>query len=472
MSQKILRIVFLVFLTGCQVGPVYEPPETCAPEDWKGAYVVDPEPMVFEYWWEVFNDETLNNLESDALANSPTIELALAKVCEARAIAKQVLAAQYPQISINPSYEDTGQLFQFFIPPALKGIAPSIPGSTVFRIHMFQYVLPAVLNYEVDLWGKLRSNYASAVYSLEASEYDLEASLLTLTSELASNYFQMRALDTEIDILRATIILREKELKFNQSRYDKGLVSNLDVSGAEVELANVQASLQDALRQRTLLENMIAALIGEPASSLTLAADPLVIPPPLVPAGLPSDVLLRRPDIAEAESLCASKSALINVAYASFFPSLSLTGTLGFLSPTLKDFLSNISRYWVLGANSSQSVIDGGRNCANVDIALARFQQATANYQQTVVTAFREVEDALTSIELQAKQYEDLERAVTASKKSAGMSMQRYSKGLVNYLEVIQYDRTQLQAEQQLALVLGQRYVSTVNLIKALGGSW
>lgn len=467
-----LAVLLGLTLTACQVGPVYEPPETCAPVEWKNEYIVNEEPMTFEYWWEIFNDCTLNDLEAQALSNSPTLEIAVAKICASWAIAREVLSAQYPQLNINPGYNDYGQLFQFFIPPALSGLIPGLPGSTVFRIHQFQYVLPAVFNYEVDLWGKLRSNYAASLYDLEASSYDLESVLLTLTAEIASDYFQLRALDAEIEILRSAILLREKELSFNQSRFDKGLVSHLDVSGAEVELANVKASLDDALRQRGLLENMIGALLGLPSSNFTLCPDPLVFAPPLVPAGLPSDVLLRRPDISEAESLYAARSARVNVAYASFYPSLSLTGTLGFLSPTLKDFLSSISRYWVLGASASQPVLDGGRNCANVDEALARFKEASATYQKTVVTAFREVEDALLSIEMQAKQYENLERAANAAKESARMSAQRYKKGIVNYLEVIQYDRTELQAEEQRIAVLGQRYVSTINLIKALGGSW
>lgn len=235
---------------------------------------------------------------------------------------------------------------------------------------------------------------------------------------------------------------------------------------------NTTELLIDAERQRTLLENMLATLIGMPASQFCIVNNPLLQIPPQIPAGVPTDILLRRPDLAKAERAAASEHALIGAAYASFFPSLSLSGTLGFLSPDLKNFMKWRSRFWQMAANSNETVFDGGKNCGNLEAAWARFKQASADYQQQVLTAFQEVEDALNNLEFQAKQYNNLQTAVNAARTTSRLSHQRYKQGLINYLEVVDSDRSQLDAELNLLNILGLRYNSTVQLIKALGGSW
>jgi multidrug efflux system outer membrane protein len=250
------------------------------------------------------------------------------------------------------------------------------------------------------------------------------------------------------------------------------LVDNLAVSQAEVDLANAESAYHNTIRLRELAENQIAVLVGAIPSEFALPHSPLENPPPSIPAGIPSTVMLQRPDIAEAERTMASEHALIGVAYASFFPSITLTGALGFLSPDTSHFLKWISRYWAIGANASQMVFDGGRDCAEVNLAWARFHEASADYQQKVLIAFQEVENALNNIQQQGKQSQALLQAAQAAKKAFQTSMNRYIKGATFYLEVIESERAELQAEINWQDVLGKQYVSTIQLIKALGGSW
>jgi multidrug efflux system outer membrane protein len=296
--------------------------------------------------------------------------------------------------------------------------------------------------------------------------------MLTLTSDLASTYFQLRGLDTQIEVLNNTLELRKKELSLAESRYTKGIATRQDYTSAEVNLANAQTSLFDAQRIRTLQENMIATLLGMPASLFCLPSNPLKELPPEIPAGIPSQIMLQRPDIAEADWQAASENALIGAAYADFFPTLNLSALSGYSSPDLKHFLAHKSRYWQFGASSSQMVFDGGRDEGNLEAAWARFRQASFNYQQVVLTAFQEVEDALNNLEYQAKEHKSLMVAVRASRETSSLSLLRYRQGITNYLEVTVTDRIRLEAELNYASTLSQQYVSTVQLIKALGGAW
>lgn len=475
-------LVFGVLLmgigSGCRLGPNYEPPGVGVPNEWKNGPQendCDPledniAPVCIDHWWEVFGDDVLSELEDAALANSPNLKLAFAKIVEARAVVEINRSALFPQITTNPSYYDAGQLFKLYLP---QGVFPfPKPNFSVFRIHQYQYVLPLNLNYELDLWGKLRGQYESAVYAAQAQDEDYLNVLLTLTTDVANNYFQLRLLDTQIAVLEETIENRKKNLSISQSRNTKGLSNALDVAGAELEVSNAESSYYDAMRQRGLIENMIAVLIGMPPSTFCLAPAPLADLPPSIPAGIPSIVLLQRPDVAEAERKCAAEHAQIGVAYASLFPSLSLTGTLGYSSPDLSQFLKWISRLWTMGLNIGQTVFDGGFNEGNIIEALASFSEASYAYQKQVLIAFQDVENALNNLEFQAKQYESLSESVGAADKRYRLSSQRYQRGLSTYLEVTDSEENVLTAQLSLANLQGQRFISTVQLIKALGGSW
>lgn len=467
--KKSIAFLLLCLASGCRVGPSYTPPHTHAPLHWKAPSSDAPVNCV-ENWWEIFDDNILNWLEEEALTYNLTVATAVQRVIETRAMATVAGSSLYPQITINPLYTDTGQLFKIFFPPGL--IPPTTKIPEVFRIHQFQYFLPVNLNYELDLWGKLHDQYDSAVYTAQASEFDLLSSMLTLTSDVASNYFQLRSLDSQLKVLQATLKERQVELTLAENRFKGGLVTRIDVSNAQILLANAKQTLFDYERQRVLLENMIATLLGMPASEFHLDPNPLTSLPPKIPGGMPSDVLIRRPDIARAERDMASEQALTNAAYASFFPSISLSATVGYSSPDLKDFLKWKSRYWQLGANGAQDVFVGDRDTGNLTAAIARFNEASLTYKNQVLTAFQEVEDALNNIEFQAKQYQSFEEAAQAAREYDTLALQRYKHGLVNYLEVSQAEQAKLQAELGVENMRGVQYVSTVQLIKALGGSW
>lgn len=466
------RLFFLIpfFLVSCRVGPNYEPPEPIVPEEWKYSTQEDVAWPDVDYWWEVFNDETLNQLELVAVQNNPNLFVALQKVCEARALAGVVGADLYPQINIDPSYADFAQLFQIFLPGKLP--IPGISNIPPFRIHQFQYLLPLDFNYEVDLWGKLRDRHDSAVFNAQSKTWAYYSAMLTLTSDLASAYFQLRTLDAQIDLLTSTIETRKKNLSLTQNRFNKGLVNFLDVAQAEVDLANAEAAKTDSIRLRNLSEDQIAVLTGQIASHFCVEHNPLKNEPPLIPAGIPSTVLLQRPDISQLERSMASEHAQINAAYATFFPTLNLTSSIGFLSPDLSDFMKWISRYWMIGAGSSQMVFDGWRDCSNLSLAKAKFLEASGTYQQQVLAAFQEVEDALTSIEQQKIRADQLHVAVESSKKATGISLNRYREGVAIYLEVVENERLELQSEINWINAQGARFISTVQLIKALGGAW
>lgn len=434
----------------------------------------------FEYWWEVFEDSTLSELEKQALDSSYTLWAALERVIQARAVARVDRAALMPSINFAPSYSRSGMLLENVFAGLLSsqqnqgqvnvGSSSTTPSS--FRAVQTQYMLPFDLNYELDLWYQLTNTYNAAIYRSQASAQAYLSVLLTLTADIASNYFQLRDLDTQQVVLKKTIEARQKALDINRSRFKAGLIVYLDVSRAEVELARAQADLADIQRLRALQVNILASLVGVPAPIFTVAFNPLKEVPPTVPAGLPSDLLYRRPDIAEAERNLASAYTQIGVAYASFFPSVTLNAALGLESPFAHSLFSWKARLWEVGLNVMQSVFDGGRNCANLAYTKSVFRETLANYQERVLTAFQDVEDSLVSIRQRAIQGEALEAAVKAARETLKLSQMRYDRGLVNYLDVVDAERTLLETEQNSAIVLGDRYVATVRLIKALGGGW
>ncbi len=468
-SFPLLCSLLFVF-AGCTLGPRYNPPCDCVTDDWKGPNSCCEEAPCLDYWWEVFEDEPLNALVWQAIENNPNLYVALERVVEARANAGISRADLYPELDTKPSYSDTGMLFKIYVP---TGFFPGLtPSNEVFRIVQFQYLLPLNLSYEVDLWGKLRGRYESACMSAEAEQQAYHTTLLTLTTELASNYFQLRALDIQLQLLEESTSLRREGLEISQAQFEKGLKTYTDVTTATSALASMEATLYDTMRQRQIQENSIALLLGFSASEFCLEPLPLDGPPPSIPVGIPSEVLLQRPDIAQAERNMAAQHRLIGVAYASFFPSLQLTGTLGYSSPDLQDFLSWDSRLWGMGANAVEPLFDAGRRCANLEVTKARFREACGAYQQQVLVAMQEVEDALNNVALQLQQAKSLDMGADAAARAAYISRSQYEKGLGTLVGVVDSTTSALDIRLSQAQLLGVRYLSTVQLIKALGGSW
>jgi multidrug efflux system outer membrane protein len=334
---------------------------------------------------------------------------------------------------------------------------------------------PLDLTYEVDLWGRVRRNFEGARADAQSSLANFYNVLLTLQTDVAQNYFGLRALDAEISIVARTIDLRHEQVRLVRGRFEGGIGSDLDTARAETELATTEAEAASLLQRRAQFENAIAILEGANPSSFRLPAvtssnwNPA---PPAIPAGLPADLLERRPDVAAAERELAAANARLGVAKASFFPVLSLTGSGGFLSADVDSLFNWSSRTWSIGPSLTLPIFAGGRLRANYHRSQAAFAEAAAVYRQQVLAAFGDVENSLSGIKYLLDQSEAQQRAVANSRRAADLATDRFTSGIVSYLEVVDASRDALQAERANAQLTGQRLIAAVQLIKALGGGW
>ena len=458
--MNILIPIAILLFTGCSVGSKYTPPAVDSPSTWKNQTADFSDASYTDYWWEVFDDPQLNAFEQEVLSKNYDLKIAFNRVQEARSLADAAKADLYPQLYLNPAYNNEGVLYE------------SYSDNVIVRAHEMLYLLPFNLSYEADLWGKIRSRYQAAQDSWEGQIEAYNSVMLILTADLAAVYYQIRTMDAQIDLLEMTVKNREKGLKINQSRYDARVIDYSDVTRAALEVSNALAQYHEILRTRAELENRLAVLMGTPSSEFRFAHCPLQGIPPTIPIGIPSEVLLRRPDIAEAERLMATEHALVNAAYASFFPSLSLTATAGYSSVNLKYFLKNRSRLWSFGAGASQMIFDAGRLAADLAIQESRFREACAEYQEKVLVCFEEVEDALSNLELYAKEFNDVSQSVEWAKKTYRISNNRYENGVTSYLDVVTSEQEELANQIAQNNLLGLRFVSTVQLIEVIGGGW
>jgi multidrug efflux system outer membrane protein len=368
-----------------------------------------------------------------------------------------------PSLNFDPSY--TRQRYS-------PNQSPSFGPLTANTFHT-----PLDLSYEVDLWGRVRRGFESARADAQSSLAAFQNILLTLGADLAQNYFALRALDAEIATVTATVDLRKEQVRLVRSRFEGGIGNELDIARAQTELATTEAEAASLAQRRNEFENAIAILVGENPTTFKLAAangagtnwNPA---PPEIPAGLPADLLERRPDVAEAERQLASANAQIGVAKASFFPVLTLTGSGGYLSGQIDTLFKWDSRVWSIGPSVSLPIFAGGRNRANYKRSQAAFEEATARYRQRILVAFGDVENSLSGIRHLNDQAAAQQRAVDNARRAADLASERYRSGLVSYLEVVDANREALQAERANAQLAGQRQIASVRLIKALGGGW
>ena len=336
------------------------------------------------------------------------------------------------------------------------------------------FSVPLDLSYEVDLWGRVRRSFESARADAQATLADYYNVLLTLQSDVAQNYFALRALDEEIAIVATTVGLRNEQVRLVRSRFQGGIGNDLDIARAETELATTEADAAELARRRAELENALAILVGNNPSTFRLAAYPSGWnpKPPEIPSGLPAELLERRPDVAQAERQLASANARIGVAKAAFFPVLSLTASGGYLSGDVNNLFNWESRTWTVGPSLSLPIFAGGRNKANYKKARAAYEESVALYRQRVLVAFGDVEDSLSGIRHLGNEAAAQERAVASSQRAANLAEDRYHSGIVSYLDVVDANRDVLQAQRSDARLTGQRLAITVQLIKALGGGW
>ncbi len=459
-----------LFVAGCaSVGPDYKRPTTETPAvfkaaelgHWKEGQPLDHLPK--GEWWTVFGDDTLNSLEARALQANQDLKAAFAVMNQARATARVARSEFFPTLDANPGYRR--ERFSPNQDPSFGDIT-----ANTFRV-------PLDLSYEVDLWGRVRRGFESARAEAAASAATFHNLLLTLQADVAQNYFRLRAIDEEIVVLRRAVALRREQADIMRTRFDTGLGGELDVARAETELATAEGDVAALLRNRTELENALAILVGESPSGFKLAAQAHAtnkweVQPPAVPAGLPSELLERRPDIAEAERQLAADNARIGIAKAAFFPVVRLTASGGYLSAEAEDLFDWESRLWSLGPSISLPLFAGGRNAANMRRAQDRYDESVARYRQRVLVAFGEVENALAGIRWLEDQAAAQERAVQSAGRARELARESFTIGLTDYLDVIDADRAALQTHRANLQLNGQRLNAVVQLIKALGGGW
>lgn len=449
------------------VGPDYARPAVPTPADyretaddvaWKTA---EPADMAIRgEWWKLFTDSTLDELETRALAANQDLRAAAARVDQARAAAGFARSAGWPQLALNPSVtrEHTSA--------TTDNVSPATQTTTSRT--------PLIASWEIDLFGRVRRLSESARADADASTATFESVRLSLTAEVAGNYFSYRAAERELGLVRDTVALRRRALDLVSARFRSGSAAEFDVVRAETELATAEAESSALANRHAALRHALAVLVGDPASTFSIGAagNSTAANPPIVPPGLPAELLERRPDIAAAERALVAANARIGVARAAFFPAISLTGSAGFASGDVDRLFNSDSRTWSIGPSLYLPIFQGGRNRANLDRSRAAFDESVALFRQRVLVAFREVQDALTATRFLAEQSAAQERALTAARRAATLAQTRYDAGFVSYLEVIDAQRTSLAVERASAQLAALRFNNSIALIKALGGGW
>jgi outer membrane protein, multidrug efflux system len=463
----LLGLAACILASGCTVGPNYHRPTAPVPAKWD---VAEPwrestpkDAVAKGEWWSVFHDDELSALEKQALDANQTIKVSAARLEQARASAAVQVATQFPTLTTAPQAERQ----------RLSGNRP--PGSSVpvtSAVTQNNFTLPFTVGYEVDLFGRRRRSIEAAQASYQASAADLENVRLIITAELAGDYFTLRQLDTELGILNRTVEALQKGLQLVDSRHKGGVASGLDVAQEETLLNTTRTQAILLLQQRKQFEDAIAVLVGTPAPDFHLASKELNAEAPPLDAGLPSDLLERRPDVAEAERQMAVANAQIGIAKAAYYPSLNLFGTGGWQAADIAKLVNVQSTFWAVGANVAETIFSGGQRRAQLQFAQAGYEANVAGYRDTVLNAFREVQDDVTGLTVldQAKQSQQL--AVDAARRTLDISTSRYAGGLVSYLDVVTAQQNLLNNEQEMAVIQGQKLVTSVLLIKALGGGW
>ncbi len=454
-------------LGGCAAGPDYRKPAQDLPVSWKLEApwrVGQPDDAAAKGpWWQRFGDAQLDALQTQAQASNPTLAQAGTRLAQARATLAGSSAGLFPQIGLSER-------------AARQRISANRPLSNYnapnFSTLQNDLVLQGTVNYEVDLAGRVARSIEAGQAALAQSAADFENTRLLLSADLASAYFNLRATDVEIDVLARSLALQGRALGLVQARRDGGAGTGLEVAQQQALLDSTRVQLDLLKRQRSVFEHAIATLIGVPAPAFTLAVDLRPLQPPVVPLGVPSDVLERRPDIAAAERAMAVANAQIGIARAAFYPSITLGGAYGAESRALGTLFDAPSLLWSAGLSAAQVLFDGGRVRANVDFASAAHAGAVANYRRVVLGAMQEVEDGITGLNALDSAAAQAATAVASARQVLAMSTARYQGGASTYADVITAQQALLAAERQAAQLLGQRLLTTVFLVKALGGDW
>ncbi|HYL97211.1 MAG TPA: efflux transporter outer membrane subunit [Terriglobales bacterium] len=455
----------LLAAVSCAVGPRYSRPTAPVPPAYKetGAWkqAQPSEQALGGDWWTIFNDPQLNGLEQQINVSNQNLKAAEAQFRRARAQLRYYRADYYPTITggASATRAHTSENRQ--------------PHSTTLSGRTFtDLMLPVTLSYQADVWGRVRKTVEASRGQAQASAADLAAVNLAMHADLALDYFQARSLDAEEQLLNSTVADYQHALQLTQNRYQGGLASGLDVQQAQAQLDATRAQAIDVGVLRAQYEHAVATLVGTPAPSFTLPPLPLSMSPPNIPLGLPSELLERRPDIAGAERRVAAANAQVGIATSAYYPVLNLAASAGFESGSITTLISGPSLFWSGGPAAAATLFDVGRRRALSEEAHAAYDQTVANYRETVLTGFQQVEDELNAISLLQQEAQVQGEAVAAAQKALATATNRYKGGVTSYLEVITAQNVSLTNEVAAVNILGRRMAATVLLIQALGGGW
>jgi NodT family efflux transporter outer membrane factor (OMF) lipoprotein len=469
----------LLILPACVVGPKYHPPAPPAPAavykesptqfketgDWTVAQPADAK--LRGKWWEIFNDPELNVLEEQLDINNQNIKQFFENFMEARAVVREARAQYFPTLSTAPSFtrsRTSGNLSSTPVNTSGKGTEPQLQ-TTI-------YSLPLEASWEPDLWGKVRNTVRQAHYAAQVSAADLENERLTEQASLAEFFFEIRGQDKLQQIFDDTVVADQKEYELTRSLYESGIDDQIAVVEAETTLRSAQAGATNVAVARAQFEHAIAVLLGQTASNFSIPVKPMTVAPPPIPVGVPSELLERRPDVAAAERTMAEANAAIGIAYAAYYPNLTLTGAGGFESSAFSKWLSWPSRFWSVGASIPETIFDAGLRRATVQQNVATYNADLASYRQTVLIAFQQVEDSLAEVRILSKEIQQEQQAVDSAQTFLKLEQARYDTGVDPYIDVLIAQTTVLTDQQTLNGLQVQQMTSSVALVEALGGGW
>jgi len=458
----------LVCTLGCSVGPRYKRPTAQVPDTWKGEgpwQAAAPKDAIPKgAWWKIFHDAELDRLEQELLQANQSLDAARDRLLQARAQARIASSAYFPVLSTDPS----GQRMRFSGNRPLEGAKPAnvVPDTeSVFAV-------PFSVSYELDLFGRVRRNLEAANASLQGSAADLENVRLVLTAELAADYFNLRESDREAGVVRQSVEIQQRGLDLVNHRHEGGVANGLEVAQQAALLDSTATQLQLVLQQRAQYEHAIAVVTGKSASVFSVAEAPFDATPPAIPTGVPSEILERRPDVATSERQMAFENAQVGIAMTAFYPHITLSGSGGWESRDIATLLDAPSAMWSLGGDLLQPIFNGGRNRANLASSRAAYDESVANYRESVLVAFQQVEDGLSGLALLAQAMKTQQAAVADSRRALALANDRYVGGVTTYLDVITAQSTLLSNERLATQLLGQQMTTSVYLVKALGGAW
>jgi NodT family efflux transporter outer membrane factor (OMF) lipoprotein len=446
-----------LLLSACTIGPKYKTPTAPAPvalkemrgnDQWKMATPSDG--LIKGKWWEIFGDPQLNELEEMVNINNQNVKQAEAQFREARAVVLSAHANYYPTIGSSPAITQTHER---------KSDATGLS-------------LPITASWEPDLWGRVRLSVENAVASAQVSAADLENIRLSQQALLATDYFSLAAEDMQLRVLNDTIQNYDRNLQLTINRHAGGVASRSDITLAQTQLAGAKAQATDVHATRATYEHAIAVLTGRPPSSVEIGTTLINAPPPSIPIAVPSLLLERRPDIAANERQVAAANANIGIAETAYYPTLTLSASVGFIQSSIASLFASAGRYWSVGPSLNQTLFDFGRRGAAMESARATYDSTVAAYRQTVLSAFQEVEDDLANLRYLAEEAGQQQEAVSAAQESLDLELQRYRAGTDSYLNVITTQIIALQDQQTAITILQRRMSAAVDLVKSLGGGW